>query len=282
MGTWRTILILMAFCSMANLACATSSYGPASSNAADRPSCQPAYDTALPAWVRKPNLRQDDRVIRFLGVGLGRADRATARESAISNTEEQFRSAFEESTPGLARFIETEYHRFRCTNSNPVHDAWVLVAVPIEKWTEMEIIHADCVAIGLICEAPQGTCGSELLDQLEGAAIQGKLRPAARRLTEGEARRLYDQADQSAGLAQTLRVAKILLVRVQAKFLGEDQGEFYAEANGSFRLIDTLAEKMVESQQTGWQKEGAYSEGDAIEKAIERTADRLTSRIQWR
>jgi hypothetical protein len=117
---------------------------------------------------------------------------------------------------------------------------------------------------------------------LEEAAIQRGLRPAARRLTGEEVRTLFEHAEKTASLAQSLRIAKVLLVRVQAKFLGEDQGEFYAEANGSFRLIDTMAEKVVETQQTGWQKEGAYSEADAIEASIKRIISRLTSRIQWR
>jgi len=153
-----------------------------------------------------------------------------------------------------------------------VHDAWALVAVPIEG-----LRAARCEADGRLllawsCDAEEGVCGPD-----HELGLREALGTLAMPLLP-ETLPTTDPAGAAAA-ARSRCAARVAVVRAGARFLGEHGGEFFAEASASVRFLKANTGEELAAFEVGPVKGGHYSRGDALRAALARALEELRGEL---
>jgi hypothetical protein len=193
---------------------------------------------------------------------------AVARACALRDAERQIGEQLGQPVQVKGRFVEDEHSELRRTPAGEARDFWVLVAFPRDALREELARIANRVLFGLRCSAdPQSACDPRYAERIEAAMTRAGMAPAPARLAPLQV--------EAAGLGAALAAAKqqqaarLLLLRLEGRFLSSSEGEFYAEARCDYRLIDAVSGKVQSTFESGPVKGGHIAREPAVRKALD-------------
>lgn len=230
-----------------------------------------------PGWIPTPNRKHPDFVF-VTGACRERANIAVARSCAIGDAKRQIREQLGGSRAIVIKggFIKDEHSERRLSAGRPVHDGWVLVAYPRREVRKEQARIANRVLLGVTCNTDTiGSCGDRVAQKIEQGMTRAGMKPAPQRMESAHA------ADTALAMKQASlqRAAKLLLAVVNGKFLASEDGEFYAQSDCNYRVIDAISGKVLKSRRFGPFKSGHITRKNAVAKAIDACTVKLEASV---
>ena len=229
------------------------------------------HHAVRPPWIPSPNRTHPD-VLYVTGACRDQGNLDVGRQCAIQDAKRQLMENFRSETPPEIHgdYIEDEYHEKRNDSRAPLYDYWVLVAHP-------HMLRANRALLGVVCQSnTSDACDSHFVDLMEAAMTREKLTPAPPHLSP----EIAAHTERSLQEAKQRKVTQLLIVNLQATFLGSDHGEFYAQATCGFSLLDAIDGKVIHASKIGPLKGGHLSQVMAEKKALEECIQQLSNKLR--
>ncbi len=232
-----------------------------------------ATSVTRPAWIPRPNREHPD-YLYVTAVCHDQNGLQSGRRCALSSAQRQLKQELgAENVQVKGSFVEDEYSEKRGGKL----DVWLLVAYPRAEIRNAEILVQNRVLLGYVCQAdPPSACASEFKERIEQTVTTTGMELAPSYLPEEMMTTARKQPESVVHHAKDAEAAKLLLVGLDAEFISEMDGEFYAKGSAWFRLVDALDGKILQTFETGEVKGGHYSKEKALRKALEKALEEVS------
>jgi hypothetical protein len=230
-----------------------------------------------PGWIPRPN-RSHPNVLYVTGACRDQGAMQQARACALADAQRQIEQQLGQQVTIKGSFVEDEHSERRNAAAGAVRDYWVLVAFPRTELRKEQTRIANRVLLGVSCSSnPDGCCDPRYSERVESAMTEAGMSPAPERLDPQLVRAPVARSLQHAAKQQA---ARVLLLRLDARFLSSMDGEFYAEARCDYRLIDGVSGKVQTTFESGPVKGGHIAKESSVKKALDNCVAKAIAHLE--
>ena len=137
---------------------------------------------------------------------------------------------------------------------------------------------ANSVLVGIYCRADDWFCYDHIRQRLDKTLIRAGYKPIAKKIDK--AAEYPERIEGTMDAAEYTGAAFVILLKIDARWMYDFDGEFFSEANGQYRLMDAADGKVLTTQETGWKKASSFGQQNSLKNAIDKVFNDLTARIE--
>jgi len=137
---------------------------------------------------------------------------------------------------------------------------------------------ANSVLIGIYCRADDWYCFDHLKEKVEKTMIKAGYKPITKRIDK--AAEYPERIESTMDAAARIGAAYVMLMRIEARWMYDFDGEFFSEADGRYSLMDAMDGKVLTTQATGWKKASALGQERSLKAVVDKVFDDLSARIE--